>query len=146
METGEKQDKNKEQNLLDCLLSILDSLKLYDTNSLELGDETLSEMMFRKMKAYGIDLNKELEFTHLKPITKNYKIEIKFTKVDEVNPNPNINIGSEITGYMMNEPCVGKSFIVLHGTKIRVTSPVIEIISPNKFRTENSTYYWEVID
>ena len=53
-----------------CMLSILDSLKLYDNNSLELGDETLSEMMFRKMKAYNIDLNKELGFTHLKPFTK----------------------------------------------------------------------------
>jgi len=73
MKTGEKQYKGKKQDLLDCLLSILDSLKLYDTNSLELGDETLSEMMFRKMKAYGIDLNKELGFTHLKPISKNKK-------------------------------------------------------------------------
>jgi len=70
MKTGEKQEKNKEQDLLDCLLSILDTLKLYDTNSLELGDETLSEMMFRKMKAYEIDLNKELGFNHLKPIKK----------------------------------------------------------------------------
>lgn len=68
-----KKNKGKKQDLLDCLLSILDSLKLYDTNSLELGDETLSEMMFRKMKAYGIDLNKELGFTHLKPISKNKK-------------------------------------------------------------------------
>lgn len=73
MKTGEKQNKGKKQDLLDCLLSILDSLKLYDTNSLELGDETLSEMMFRKMKAYGIDLNKELGFTHLKPISKKKK-------------------------------------------------------------------------
>ena len=46
------------------------SLKLYDNNSLELGDETLSQMMFRKMKAYNIDLNKELGFTHLKPVNK----------------------------------------------------------------------------
>lgn len=58
-------------NYADCLLSILDSLKLYDNGSLELGDETLSEMMFRKMKGYNIDLNKELGFDHLKPITKN---------------------------------------------------------------------------
>ena len=68
-----KKNKGKKQDLLDCLLSFLDSLKLYDTNSLELGDETLSEMMFRKMKAYGIDLNKELGFTHLKPISKKKK-------------------------------------------------------------------------
>jgi hypothetical protein len=34
------------------------------------NNETLSEMMFRKMKAYNIDLNKELGFTHLKPRTK----------------------------------------------------------------------------
>jgi len=53
-----------------CMLSILDSLKLYDNNGLELGNETLSEMMFRKMEGYGIDLNKELGFTHLEPVIK----------------------------------------------------------------------------
>jgi hypothetical protein len=31
-------------------------------------------MMFRKMEAYNIDLNKELGFTHLEPITKNNEI------------------------------------------------------------------------
>ena len=63
--------KEEKHNMAVCLLSILDSLKLYDNNNLELGDETLSEMMFRKMEGYNIDLNKELDFTHLKPITKN---------------------------------------------------------------------------
>ena len=62
--------KEERHNMASCMLSILDSLKLYDNNSLELGDETLSEMMFRKMKGYNIDLNEELGFTHLKPITK----------------------------------------------------------------------------
>ena len=52
-----------------CMLSILDSLKLADNNSLDLSEETLSEMMFRKMNAYGIDLNEELGFTHLKPVS-----------------------------------------------------------------------------
>ena len=65
-----KLGKEERHNMASCMLSILDSLKLYDTNSLELGDETLSEMMFRKMKGYDIDLNKELGFTHLKPIIK----------------------------------------------------------------------------
>ena len=37
---------------------------------LDLNEETLSEMMFRKMKGYNIDLNKELGFTHLKPVIK----------------------------------------------------------------------------
>jgi hypothetical protein len=60
-----------------CLLEILDYLKLQDKcilgekDMLELNDETLSEMMFRKMEANGIDLNKELGFNHLKPIKKN---------------------------------------------------------------------------
>ena len=63
-------NKEEKHNMASCMLSILDSLKLYDNNSLELGDETLSEMMFRKMKGYNIDLNKELGFTHLKPVTK----------------------------------------------------------------------------
>ena len=62
--------KEENHNMAACMLSILDSLKLYDKGSLELGDETLSEMMFRKMKGYNIDLNKELGFTHLKPVTK----------------------------------------------------------------------------
>ena len=53
------------------MVSILDSLKLYDSGSLVLLDgETLSEVMFRKMKAYNIDLNKILGVTHLKPLKK----------------------------------------------------------------------------
>jgi hypothetical protein len=63
-------DKEKLHNMASCMLSILDSLKLFDTGSLYLEDETLSEVMFRKMKAYDIDLNKELGFTHLKPVKK----------------------------------------------------------------------------
>jgi hypothetical protein len=59
----------KIENMASCLLSIYDSLKLHDTGSL-CNDETLTENMFRKMKAYRIDLNKELGFTHLKPVTK----------------------------------------------------------------------------
>ena len=64
-------NKDKIHNMASCMLSILDSLKLYDNDSLLLDNETLSEVMFRKMKAYNIDLNKELGFTHLKPISKN---------------------------------------------------------------------------
>jgi hypothetical protein len=63
-------DKEKIESMSNCLLSILDTLKLYDNNNLILEDETLSEVMFRKMEAYNIDLNKELGFTHLKPISK----------------------------------------------------------------------------
>lgn len=66
------ESKDKLHNMASCMLSILDSLKLSDKNQLE-DDETLSEMMFRKMKAYNIDLNKELGFTHLSPITKKIK-------------------------------------------------------------------------
>ncbi len=66
-------DNEKVHNMASCMLSILDSLKLYDTNALLLENETLSEVMFRKMKAYNIDLNKELGFTHLTPITKKEK-------------------------------------------------------------------------
>lgn len=57
-------------NYASCLLSILDSLKLFDNDSLYTEDETLSEIMFRKMKAYDIDLNKDLGMTHLKPVKK----------------------------------------------------------------------------
>ena len=64
-------DKEKIHNMASCMLSILDSLILFDKDSLYLEDETLSEVMFRKMKAYDIDLNKELGFTHLKPVKKN---------------------------------------------------------------------------
>ena len=62
--------KEKIHNMASCMLSILDSLKLFDNDSLYLEDETLSEIMFRKMEAYDIDLNKELGFTHLEPVRK----------------------------------------------------------------------------
>lgn len=69
----------KIHNMAACMLSILDYLKLQDNceddseDMLKLNEETLSEMMFRKMKGYGIDLNKELGFTHLKPVVKKKK-------------------------------------------------------------------------
>jgi hypothetical protein len=76
---------NKDERLeevFSCMLSILDSLKLHDKESL-CDDETLSEMMFRKMGAYNIDLNKELGFTHLKPVTKDWKDVILDMTKDE---------------------------------------------------------------
>lgn len=63
--------KDKLHNMASCMLSILDTLKLHDKGILNEEYETLSEIMFRKMSAYNIDLNKELGFTHLKPILKN---------------------------------------------------------------------------
>ena len=65
----------KIENMASCMLSILDYLKLQDNcedkeDMLQLNDETLSEMMFRKMEGHKIDLNKELGFTHLKPVKK----------------------------------------------------------------------------
>ena len=63
------------ENMASCMLSILDYLKLQDNwtdgeDMLQTNDETLSEMMFRKMKGYNIDLNEELGFTHLQPVKK----------------------------------------------------------------------------
>ena len=71
-----KKKDEKIHNMASCMLSILDYLKLQDNckkgseDMLDLNDETLSQMMFRKMKGHGIDLNKELGFEHLKPVTK----------------------------------------------------------------------------
>ena len=60
-----------------CLLSILDSLKFIDNGDDEQQKhETLSEIMFRKMKAYDIDLNKELDFTHLAPVKHKFKFYV----------------------------------------------------------------------
>ena len=72
LERSKNKDKEKAGNMASCMLSILDYLKLQDVNGdmTELNDETLSGMMFRKMNSMNIDLNKELGFTHLKPITK----------------------------------------------------------------------------
>jgi len=66
-------DKEKIHNMASCMLSVLDSIKLYDKGQLVLDNETLSEVMFRKMKAYNIDLNKELGFEHLSPVKKTNK-------------------------------------------------------------------------
>jgi hypothetical protein len=69
--------KEKIHNMASCMLSILDSLKLYDNDSLLLDGETLSEVMFRKMEAYNIDLNEELGFTHLKPVDSKDIVEVE---------------------------------------------------------------------
>ncbi len=71
--------KEKLNNAFSCLLSILDSIKLHDKGVLYEKDETLSQIMFRKMQGYKIDLNKELGFDHLKPVSveerdENYRI------------------------------------------------------------------------
>lgn len=65
---AKKKKKERLNDAFSCMLSILDTLKLHDKGSLYEEDETLSQMMFRKMKAYDIDLNKELGFDHLKPV------------------------------------------------------------------------------
>ena len=70
-----------------CMLSILDSIKLYDNDSLELGDETLSQMMFRKMEAYNIDLNEELGFTHLKPVDSKDIVEVEDVSLYNIYEN-----------------------------------------------------------
>lgn len=64
------------ENYLNALVSIYDYLKLVDDDiinkeidipMLELNEETLTEMFFRKLKGYDINLNEELGWTHLKP-------------------------------------------------------------------------------
>ncbi len=68
-------DKEKIHNMASCMLSILDTIKLHDCDSLYEDDETLSQMMFRKMQAYDVDLNKELDFDHLRPVTKEEQLK-----------------------------------------------------------------------
>lgn len=59
------------ENMAACMVSILDSLKLIDNgDDWQLNDETLSEIMFRKMKGYNVDLNKILGVSHLCPVKK----------------------------------------------------------------------------
>ena len=64
------------ENYLNALVAIYDYLRFVDEDiiakeinipMLEVNEETLSEMFFRKLKAYDIDLNEELGWTHLKP-------------------------------------------------------------------------------
>tara|TARA_B110000008_G_C16544514_1_gene393732 strand:+ start:40 stop:525 length:486 start_codon:yes stop_codon:yes gene_type:complete len=72
-----------------CMLSILDTLKLHDNEMLSGRNETLSEIMFRKMRAYDIDLNKDLGTDHLKPVIKNLKPKSKFAVGELVELVPN---------------------------------------------------------
>lgn len=62
-----------------ALVSIYDYLKMVDhdiinnnfeIDMLQMNDETLSEMLFRKLKGYNIDLNEELGWNHLEPVRK----------------------------------------------------------------------------
>lgn len=90
-------DDEKLHNMASCMLSILDYLKLQDNcedgdvDMLQANNETLSEMMFRKMKGYNIDLNKELGFTHLSPVKSEGDYKILKEHID--NPQePNDNL------------------------------------------------------
>lgn len=93
----EKEYEDKVKNMASCLLSILDYLKLQDKctpgekDMCELNNETLSQMMFRKMKAYNISLNEELGFDHLKPIDQKrwYKFNIDDESLYEHNSENN---------------------------------------------------------
>lgn len=75
------------------------------------------------------------------------KISIKLKKIDESNDTRyGVDIGYAIEGFTFFKPTVGERFVVFHDdTKMLRTSYVTEIISPNKFKTENSTYEWEDI-
>jgi len=89
-----------ETKMAECLLSILDTLKLADNDNLDMSDETLSQMMFRKMKASDVDLNELLGFTHLKPINKvDYISGNKFYTLYMENLITNIseNIDADVT-------------------------------------------------
>jgi len=70
--------ENIKEQYANCLLSICDSLKLYDNDSLILEGESLSELLFRKMKACEIDLNKDLNLNYLKPVKSISKEEYSF--------------------------------------------------------------------
>ena len=76
----------KNYELTNALVSVYDSLKLHDLNQLEPNIETLSECFFRKLKAWNVDLNKEMGWTHLKPVTlKEAKISFSSKPSDKAS-------------------------------------------------------------
>lgn len=72
-------------------------------------------------------------------------MKIKLTKIE---PNPDGKykdsrpVGDEHIGEFVADPVVGKSFFV--GAMYR-TSPVVEVLPDNKFRTYNSVYLYQFI-
>jgi len=74
-----KELEDKISNYQNSLVSIYDYVKMLDRDiinnnididTLQLNDETISEMFFRNLSAYDVDLNKDLGWDHLKPISK----------------------------------------------------------------------------
>lgn len=89
MGENESESSVKLQQYQACMLSILDTLKLHDNSCSEDNYETLSEIMFRKMRVYDIDLNEDLGFEHLKPVVKKLKHEPKHSVGEIVELVPN---------------------------------------------------------
>lgn len=58
------------ENLKLALVSIYDSLALRDNDQNDNPEETLTELYFRKLRAYNIDLNEFTGLSHLKPVKK----------------------------------------------------------------------------
>lgn len=72
-------------------------------------------------------------------------MKIKLTKIE---PNPEGKykdsrpVGEEHVGEFVADPEVGKPFKVGHAYR---TSPVVEVMDDNKFRTYNSIYLYQFV-
>ena len=120
-----KKYTTEEHNMAAAILSILDSIKMTDNDLLSmlpnkniedmmLG-ETLSEMIFRKLKGYDVDINDILEFDHLAPVvfktTKTHKVKIHHKYCDicgiEIKNNMSYeNVICETCGKDLCNTCV----------------------------------------
>jgi hypothetical protein len=72
-------------------------------------------------------------------------MHIKLTKIKE-NPDgkysASVAIGKEMIGDFVGEPVVGKSFVIPGVVK---TSPILEVLDNNTFKTYNSVYRYEFL-
>ena len=131
----------------------------------KLPDDSITDVeTIRQIALYGIKMNdsslypkvkKGFEYAGLYPrVMKPIMIvpnDISFTKVKllkvEGKINEEIKIGREVIGLLIGEIKVGGSVCIIHDeSKMFMTSPVVEILTDNEFRTHNSIYYYEYLD
>ena len=78
------------------------------------------------------------------------KRSVKVTKVEDTRfsgHHPNgVDVGRVEIGFEIESPIVGERYFIDGPMKWFITSKVTEIISPTKFKTENSVYEIEEIE
>ena len=110
----------------------------------EHGDDIFGMLQLYEQEEYTCNYGYYRDKEQLKELKPEFGgVIVKLVKIDDIMENhPNVSIGNEFVGEMIEKPRVGEAFRLAHSFN---TSMVVELLEDNKFKTKNSIYRWEEI-